>query len=71
MSLNQKRVLEEFDEQGYELDNTPPEEVIIKPSIKKKKSAKAKFEYIQVPDLEFTTYEKATDFCAANRLGYA
>jgi hypothetical protein len=72
MSSNRKRSLHEFDDEGYELDNTPPDEEEIKTLPVKNSSPKGlkKLEYIRVPDLEFVSYEAALAFCKQNRLGY-
>ncbi len=72
MSSNRKRSLHEFDDEGYEVDNTPPDEEEIKKLPVKNSSPKGlkKLEYIRVPDLEFLSYEAALAFCKQNRLGY-
>ena len=69
MLSNRKRTLNEFDDEGYELDNTPPDEEEIK-TLPVKNSSPKKLEYIRVPDLEFVSYEAALAFCKQNRLGY-
>ena len=72
MLSNRKRTLHEFDDEGYEIDNTPPDEEEIKTLPVKNSSPKGlkKLEYIRVPDLEFVSYEAALAFCKQNRLGY-
>ena len=70
MLSNRKRTLNEFDDEGYELDSTPPDEEEIKTLPVKNSSPKKKLEYIRVPDLEFVSYEAALAFCKQNRLGY-
>ena len=71
--FSKKRSLDDFDEEGYEIDNSPPDEEIIKtsPAIKIKSLPKGlKPDYVLIPSIEFRSYEAALAFCKINRLGY-
>jgi hypothetical protein len=64
--FSKKRSLDDFDEEGYEIDNSPPDEEIFKtsPAIKIKSLLKGlKPDYVLIPSIEFRSYK-------INRLGY-
>ena len=66
--LSKKRALDD-----YEIDNSPPDEDIIKtsPTNKKHSSPKGlKADYLLIPSIEFRSYEATLAFCKVNRLGY-
>ena len=76
--MSKKRTLSmgsDADEEGYELDLTPPEDVdtpkVPKVMVKKKSPEHDRKEFTEEDVPDFATYEDAVKFMKNNRLKYA